>query len=410
MKSTHIGFAMAAAYILGCFCLASPTLADDTQSAPTVAAALREGNFSLNWRYRYEFVEQDGYDLNAGASTLRTAIKYDTKAFHGFLGGFEVEDVTAIGNKYMYNNLGAPGLNNGVTDRPAVADPEILEFNQLYLVYEGLHGTQVKAGRQEYMLDNQRFVGNVGWRQNHQSFDAAALKIGALKNWRFRYAYLDRQFTVTGYENYMSTNLIHAAYDSPIGKAVAYGYLLDYNNSQLWRLSTATYGLRLDGKAELSRFDILYLAEYARQSDTANNPDDYDLGYMHARLGGEVKEWALNLGYEVLQGNGTSAVQTPLGTNHKFNGFADKFLITPANGLRDLYLDLSWGWKTWSASAVYHFFDADEGGGSYGDELDLQVSYKTPWKQVFAVKFAQYDAEGYATDTTKLMLWTTWGF
>ena len=29
------------------------------------------------------------------------------------------------------------------------------------------------AGLQEILIDNHRFVGNVGWRQNHQSFEAA---------------------------------------------------------------------------------------------------------------------------------------------------------------------------------------------------------------------------------------------
>ena len=44
----------------------------------------------------------------------------------------------------------------------------------------------------------------------------------------------------------------------------------------------------------------------------------------------------MKLGFERLEGNGTVALQTPLATLHAFNGWADKFLSTPANGLRDV--------------------------------------------------------------------------
>ena len=38
------------------------------------------------------------------------------------------------------------------------------------------------------------------------------------------------------------------------------------------------------------------------------------------------------------------------------------------------------------------------------------VIYNTPWKQQVALKYAAYDAKGWATDTTKLWIWTSWGF
>ena len=389
---------------------AAPVRGADKEPAPSLGAAFREGTFSLKVRYRYEFVDQDGIDKRGHASTLRTSIQYGTKSFYGFSGGFEVEDVTAVGNERLYDNLGAPGFGNGITDRPVVADPEITEFNQAYLAYDGPRETRVQGGRLEYVLDNQRFVGNVGWRQNYQSFDAAALTSNALKNWHLAYVYLDRQHTVTGAARAMSSHLVHVGYDSRIGKAAAYGYFLDYEDSSLYGFSAATYGLRLDGKTPVSRFDLFYLAEYARQNEMADNPNSFGLDYVHGLVGGKMDAWALRLGYEMLRGNGTSAFQTPLGTNHKFNGFADKFLVTPANGLRDYYVRVSWDWKTWSAFVDYHLFDADEGDASYGNEFDVQAVYGTPWKQQFALKAAVYGADEFATDTTKLMLWTSWGF
>jgi hypothetical protein len=412
---THLPFVAAVTCLAASTC-PRPALGADKEQAPTLGAALREGTFSLNLRYRYEFVDQepttdlDPVTKNAHASTLRTSIQYGTKPFYGFSGRFEVEDVTAIGNDRLYNNAGAPGFGNGVTDRPVVADPEITEFNQAALAYDGPRATRLQGGRLEYVLDNQRFVGNVGWRQNHQSFDAVTLTSKALHDWSFTYVYVDRQHTVTGASRAMSSHLGHVAYDSPIGKAIAYGYFLDYVDVSLSDLSSATYGLRLDGKTLVPRFDLLYQAEYARQSDMADNPNHFDLDYVHAQLGLRVFETTLFLGYEMLRGNGMSAFQTPLGTNHKFNGFADKFLVTPANGLRDYYVRIALDWPTWSALADLHLFDADEGDQSYGNELDLQAIYDTPWKQQFALKTAVYRTDEFATDTTKLMLWTTWGF
>ena len=403
-----------AARVTGCALLgalaALQAAADEKEPASTLGGALRDGKFTLGLRYRYEFVDQDGIDDRAHASTLRTAVGYDSRPFHGFSAGFEVEDVTAIGNDRLYNNAGAPGLGNGVTDRPTVADPEITEFNQVHLAFEGPRGTRIRGGRIEYVLDNQRFIGNVGWRQNHQSFDAATLASDALENWHFAYAYLDRQHTVSGADNPMASHLVHVAFDSRLGKAAAYGYLLDFESAALHGNSSSTYGLRLDGTAGVSRFTVLYLGEYARQSDHADNPRQFGLDYVHAVLGAKWSSWALRGGYEMLRGDGTSAFQMPLGTNHQFNGFADKFLTTPSDGLRDFYGRLSWDWKTASVFVDYHVFEADEGNESYGDELDFQALYSTPWKQQFAAKAAVYKAERFATDTTKLMLWTAWGF
>ena len=42
-------------------------------------------------------------------------------------------------------------------------------------------------------------------------------------------------------------------------------------------------------------------------------------------------------GIEYLEGNGTIGFSTPLATLHKFQGFADVFLTTPASGITDAY-------------------------------------------------------------------------
>ena len=52
----------------------------------------------------------------------------------------------------------------------------------------------------------------------------------------------------------------------------------------------------------------------------------------------EAKGWRIGGGYEVLgadDGAALTSFQTPLATLHKFQGWADKFLTTPPNGIRE---------------------------------------------------------------------------
>ena len=47
-----------------------------------------------------------------------------------------------------------------------IVDPEQTEVNRAYLRYRGISRLDIGLGRQRIVLDNQRFVGNVGWRQD----------------------------------------------------------------------------------------------------------------------------------------------------------------------------------------------------------------------------------------------------
>ncbi len=60
--------------------------------------------------------------------------------------------------------------------------------------------------------------------------------------------------------------------------------------------------------------------------------------------------------------------------------------------------------------ARLHDFSAESAADDYGGELDLQLLYRAPWKQVFALKGALYDADRLSTDTEKWWLWTSYSF
>jgi hypothetical protein len=112
----------------------------------------------------------------------------------------------------------------------------------------------------------------------------------------------------------------------------------------------------------------------------------------------------------VLGDGGGGSFTTPFATLHKFNGWADLFLATPQDGLRDAFVSAGATVAGVKLSLVYHDFSADTGGARYGDELDGSVVWNASWKQQFALKFALYNADEFRVDTNKIWIWTRWGF
>jgi hypothetical protein len=384
--------------------------ADEGTAAANVGQALRDGSLSIGLRYRFEFVDSASFEKDAEASTLRGVLSYETGSFRGLFAGVTFETVTAIGNDALYNNLGAGDLSNGVTDRPVVADPEIIEVDQLFLGYQGAHGLELRAGRFGYTLDNQRFIGTAGWRQNRRSFEAATVAVGAPKTLRASYAYLGRVYYNNGANPELDGHLVHLAREFGPGTAAAYAYLLDWAGGDRSALSSATYGARFQGSTPARSLELLYLAEYARQVDYGDNPEDFGLDYVHLGFGIGRGAWTLQAGWELKDGDGTSAVQTPLGTNHGKNGFADRLVVTPPEGSQDRYIRVRMDRSRWSWLIAYHDFRAARGGDGLGTEVDFQARYSPIESLPLYLKIARYEADTLLTDVTKVMVWTSWSF
>jgi hypothetical protein len=408
MKSTRFGVGMVcAAFIF----VAGAVIGEEPPGS--FADALKSGKAGLSFRYRFENVSDDAVasGKEAQASTLRTALSYRTAAYKNWSFYIEAENVTAVGDD-SYNNRGAGSLSNGVTDRPVVADPAMTELNQAYGRWDN-GTTKVTVGRQEILLGDQRYVGAVGWRQNHQSFDALSLVSTGVENWTFFYSFVDSVQRIFGDSQDMAGHLANAKYAwEGVGSLTLYGYLLDYDALAASGLSSSTFGAELVGKRALENgWSLLYELEAAQQSDAGDNPRNLDAGYIHAALGASGKV-TVKAGIERLEGSpGDGQFRTPLATLHKFNGWADKFLATPANGLEDLYLQVAGKTAKGLAWVVfYHDFSSTEGGASYGTETDVQLTYKTSKGITLGLKGALYDADSHAADTDKWMLWTAYGF
>ncbi|MBI5137932.1 MAG: alginate export family protein [Nitrospirae bacterium] len=362
--------------------------------------AVSGGSPSLDLRYRYEMVDQTGIADTAQASTLRTRLGYATGAFHGAKAMVEFENIATIdGDEYN-------STRNGKTGRPVVADPDGTELNRVALGYAA-DALSATVGRQRIIFDNARFVGNVGWRQNEQTFDAARLDYKASDALSASYAYLWNVNGIDFSDAAHDSHLLNVAYGVPkAGKLTAYGYLV--NNDDAPATASQTLGLRYTGDYDVNTVKLGVTAEYAAQSEFAGSAIA-DSDYLFGELSGTAAGVTAGLGYEVLGGDGTSAFQTPLATKHAFNGWADKFLATPVNGLADLMLTVSGKVAGVKLVGVYHDFAADSGGTDYGTELDLLAAKKLG-PHTLGVKYASYSADSLATDTDKLWLFAETAF
>ena len=401
MKKTSPFFSVSALALLA----AMPAAAQDATSASSL---LTDSSAGLDLRYRLELVDQDGFSKNATASTLLTKLWFKTAEVNGFSAYVEGTNVLVLGSE-TYNNT-----VNGNTSRPVVADPDVTEFNQGYIQYRNDDFT-LKAGRQGINLGNQRFVGTVGFRQNDQTYDAAAAIFTPTKDLTAIYGYVWNVNRIFGNDHPFgdldtNTQVVNVIYSgSEFAKITAYAYLIDLNDAPVFGLSSSTYGARVEGnKAVSDTLKMGYEIEFASQSDYKDNPNNYSAAYWNASLSASSSGFTGQIGYELLGSDNGFAFQTPLATLHKFNGWADKFLSTPGAGLEDLNASVAYkvpgntGLGGTLFKLVYHDFSSDVGNSSYGSEIDALISKKVSKNITASVKAAFYNADGFATDTNKV--------
>ena len=373
-------------------------------AADTLSEALTTGKLSGELRYRYEWVDQEGVANKARASTLRTQLGYTTGDFHGVGGFLQFEDVHVVGNERYNSTI------NGLTQYPVVADPASTEINQSYLSYLGLPDTTLKYGRQVIVYDNHRFVGNVGWRQNEQTYDGFTLNNTSLPSTSVSYAHVtnvnrifsERHPTLSDVK--VDADFLNLAYKGlKAGTVVGYGYLLDYRPAQPFPItaSNKTLGLRFDGGYPLGAAKLLYTAEYAKQNKYADGATTIDANYTYAMLGAGLGGVQIKFNYELLSGDGIYGLATPFATLHAFNGWADKFLTTPKDGIKDIFVSAGGALQGTQLLLVYHNFSSDYLGYRYGTEWNAQASRKVGKLLTLTAKLAAYNGDSNASNTAR---------
>lgn len=385
--------------------LAFASLAATTPSiADSVTGAITGGKAFGDFRLRYEEVDQDNALENASALTLRTRLGYTTAELEGFSATVEMEDVRIVGGEGDYT-VGPTGYKVG--EYSVIADPEVTELDQGFVQYkQGMFSG--KLGRQVIAYDGHRFVGHVGWRQDRQTFDAARVDIAPIKGVSISYAYVDQRNRIFAEAADMDSkdHLLNAAIDTPIGKLVLYNYMLEVDDGS--DNARDTFGASLTGAADAGKVKLHYAIEFASQESEAAGVD-YDADYSLIEAGATFSGISARLGREILGSDeGNYGFTTELATLHKFNGWADLFLATPATGLVDSYVSLSGSLLGGGWNIVYHEFAADEDTPTldeYGTELNISYARKFGKSYNAGIKYANYDADDLAVDTERFWFW-----
>jgi hypothetical protein len=392
--------------------LTAPAIADDS-AQEDIGSAIAAGDANVDLRYRYEFVDQDGFAKNANASTLRLRLNYRTGGWRSWSGFVEFDQVLEVLVKDFNSGLGTSSPDRDIY--PLVPDVAGSDLNQLYLQYAPNEDWQTRVGRQRILLDDQRFVGGVGWRQNEQTFDALSVEYKGFDKTKVFYSYVANVNRIFGSEvqagnHDQDTHLLNAKVAlADSWDVVGYAYLID--NDDFPAFSTSSVGLRLNGSFALGDGRLAIIGEVAHQSDAGNATANFDAGYFRVQGIWSLDAFTAGVGYESLGSDNGQSFRTPLATLHAFNGWADQFLVTPETGLEDLYLKATYNLKPWSFQFVYHDFSAESTSDDYGTEIDLSAARAIGDRYKLLLKLAAFDADSASfSDTTKAWLMLTAGF
>ena len=309
--------------------------------------------------------------------------------------------------------------DNAQTAYAVVADPEQTRLTQSYIDLK--YGKRnLRIGRQVINLDNQRFIGSVGWRQMFQTMDAYTYTCNAIDNLSVFASYITQRNTVKTGSKDTRDLLVNASYKvMPELKVTAYSYMLGSEHD--------TYGLALTGKIAVnSSAKVSYRAEYATQDDSSMDDSGKgeakaDADYYNIALGANVSGILVGAGYESLSGtngtDGNTAFKTPYATLHAHNGWADMFLGTggaPTAGLEDMSAYVGYKAKGFGlVKVVYHDFQSEVGSTDYGTEVDAVYKNKVPGVNGLSamLKVADFDSDNTSyADTTKIWVMLDYKF
>jgi hypothetical protein len=398
----------------------------------TIMNALSSSKPLVDTRLRYEDVQQTPLAVSAVALTLRARLGVQSGDAWGSNLLVEGNFLVPLIDDYRSDNAVATN-----TKYPLVPDSRDHSFNRLQLMNKSLPDTTVTLGRQRIQLDDQRFVGNVGWRQDEQTFDALRIVNTSIPKLTIDFSFIDKVHRVYTADSPQGTYtgdvyLGNLSYQTPLGKLTGFAYLMDFDPLSPdafptltpvaaaafnpIKQSTNTYGGRLSATHTVGPFGWGYIFSYAIQRERGDNPLLFTNDYLLGQLSGSFHGLSLTAADEKLHGTGTVGFSTPLATTHLFDGWADKFLTTPANGLDDRYGTLAYELKNLgpfqsvSANATYRSFAAQHVNTNYGSEWDFQISAK--WQHLTtSVLYADYSASGetpiaIARDTHKFWVQT----
>lgn len=390
--------------LLGCL-FGTPSFAQD-DALHSVAP-----RFSGDVRLRYQSLERDGFAQDAQALTVRFRGTLEADIFDKTSALIEVEGSQAL----------IEDFNDGTGARPLfpfIPDPDVISLNRLQIISEIIPKTRITAGRQKLALDDWRFIGAFPFRQNDQTIDAFRFETTAIGPGILDVGYFNKVHRPLGPDNIRGVfegDSFFANYNlaTAIGRVSAFHYAVELETGPTGPLrsveSSQTTGIRVIGRRDGDPLSVVWEASYAKQSDYADNPNDFSTDYALAELSLKPAYFTIKLRAEKLGSDSGVGLQTPLASLHRFQGFADQFLQTPPDGVRDYSIFAQYDFGSFGPLSDvksfirHHWFEADTDGRDYGRELNLSLKGKIN-KVGLALEYANYKAETFSSDNQSLFL------
>lgn len=323
-------------------------------------------------------------------------------------------------------------LNNG---EPVIADPQTTELNQFVFSYQHNDWT-LNMGRFGLKLANERFVGGVEFRQNDQTFDGLKLDYGFSTQSQWSYVYLDNVNRIFGDDADSMLSPMDSQFNATNGvrptamlgdhRVDAHLLFVDYREWDYWQwhafmlslsnhdhrpFSNRTVGVRAMGRKKLTGVELFGEFDIAvqRQQAVDDNPSIArrpSLTYRSVNIGMIIKRIEFSLQQEVLGAEDQVSFITPLATLHKFNGWADQFLGTPADGLIDQVIQVAWRPRPFIIDLRWHQYKTENSRVDIGEELNLDLVYRRGRHHQWKIRIADFDpADDQSVRTNPIKKW-----
>ena len=420
-------------------CIALAGFANSAQAEEPVADeytfmdSIKDGKNLTSFRLRYELVEQDGLAVapkandalkDAHGLSLRSLVGWQTAPYNNFSFAGQLIGVSKLMENYNDRKNNATDTEHA--GYAVIVEPEHYDVNQLYVEWTGIKNTRFRLGRQQVNLDNVRFIGDIAFRQLMQVFDGVSVLNKSIPDTEVYLAHYGKVSQINAAERTADLDIANVRYRiSPTEFLVGYGYFSNMDNlgfGNAWfgpnalnnngkpnltaDQSNKILGLRLDGVHPFNpNLRALYTAEYAKQTDYSGGDKRIDAHYYKIGGGVGIDAFNVRIDQELLSSNDSKyAFQTPFGTNHLFQGWVDKFLVTPRQGIQDTFITATYKFADILFFADYHVFKSDENfntvgsgtarnGDKYGTEWNVAATYN--WNKNIMTKFeyGQYNED-----------------
>ncbi|WP_168204303.1 alginate export family protein [Aliikangiella coralliicola] len=385
---------------------AAENLPDKIDDNNSTISALFSTEFEFGLRVRHEQVEQG--NLSAHANTAKFRLHTKTRFNDNWRIEFELDHIEAYAEDHHSDGV----LANGEL---VIADPEGTEINEAFL-NANFDDLQIRAGRQKITFADERFVGSVGFRQNDQTFDALSLKSDLLTASQLDYAYIFNVNRIFGDDATARLSPTDSRFEALSGIRPAglrgdhrvEGHLINFAikewdhlelNSYLYSVHNQTFsafsnrslGLRAEYRRKIARTRLFADIELAAQKQQESSVDDW-IGYSLFEFGARYRSLQLSLRQERLNEKDGQAFITPLATLHKFQGWADQFLITPSVGLSDQVIRLQWKQRPITVDVRYHRYRSIKNSMLIGNETNVDFVYKANRQHEVKLRYADFEA------------------